>query len=236
VQNRFNHSKDRKEWMEGWKNDGSAKVCEDRRFAKASRQQWVHDYHRSEVFKQADSIRKKKPESRERQRERLKLDRIENPEKYRVYEANKQAKIKSEPGRKLANQLRLKLLKALKGTWDSKRLRDHSDFAGIDDVQSHFASKMTGCMTLANHGSVWHIEHGVAICWYDHDDPEDVQRCWSKANLSAMLASENREKWYKIDDAIANSVGPSNWPKSWNGVLPTHEEREAMYRDIHGSK
>ena len=76
------------------------------------------------------------------------------------------------------------------------------------------------------------MDHVIACKWYDHRDDEDVRRCWAKSNLVPMEPRANMSKNITIpDDATLRRVGAAHWPKAWNGVPPTEEQREQMYRE-----
>ena len=100
--------------------------------------------------------------------------------------------------------------------------------------ESHFLKHMSKMakkigMSLKDHGKVLDCEHKIPIQAYDFRDPEDVKRCWSESNVRMMLSKENKEKSIKIIDELVLEVDPSCWPKSWNGKIPTDDEKEAFY-------
>ena len=123
--------------------------------------------------------------------------------------------------------------KMLKGTRSTSRtLYSYTEFADAEDFVAHMATRVREGMTMENYGEVWHVEHRIAKCWFS-DDPEDVRRCWSYANIDAEFGEENLKKSCKIIDHLCVEVGQQYWPLSWNGRLPTAEEKIGMYRAKH---
>ena len=47
-----------------------------------------------------------------------------------------------------------------------------------------------------------------------------------------MTKEENKEKQYKIIDSFCTEAGSDRFPKSWNGAIPTEEEKEAFYARV----
>ena len=99
-----------------------------------------------------------------------------------------------------------------------KRLRAHFD--------AHFDRTW---MTRDNYGrhekglppkTRWQIGHRIAKSEYDHTDPEEVQKCWSLANLFPQCAKENNDqgKKYLPPMEVLLMLRPI-WPKKWNGQL-----------------
>jgi hypothetical protein len=44
--------------------------------------------------------------------------------------------------------------------------------------------------------------------------------------------SEGQEKSIKIIDSFCIEVGSDRFPKSWNGAIPTQEQKEAFYARV----
>jgi hypothetical protein len=64
---------------------------------------------------------------------------------------------------------------------------------------------------------------------YDFDNPEDVLRCWSPANITAMTHHDNMEKSWKLTDHWIASAGPACYPRSWQNCPPTDEMKKAHH-------
>lgn len=104
-------------------------------------------------------------------------------------------------------------------------------FQDVDDLVEHLQALFKEGMTLENYGSVWHIEHRVAKCWYSKSE-EDIRRCWSRRNVVPEFASDNWKKGITIIDSICHSVGSMHWPEGWLGVLPPPSQRPEMYAKV----
>jgi len=144
-------------------------------------------------------------------------------------------RLRDDPAKRLAWNIRVRMYSTLKGTLhQSATVIRNTEFPDLPSIRTHFESQLTGEMTMDNYGSVWDLEHTIALIWYDHNDPEDVKRCWSRSNLRPMLCKDNRQKSYKIDDLLCNSVDLQCWPKAWNGCIPDSEEKKRMYARVRG--
>ena len=54
-------------------------------------------------------------------------------------------------------------------------------------------------MTLENYGSVWQIDHCLAIASFNFLDEKEMKTCFKWINLRPMYCSENISKGDKID-------------------------------------
>jgi len=90
------------------------------------------------------------------------------------------------------------------------------------EVAAHFESTFEPWMSHENYGAYhsgddynvkWNIGHRIPKAAYDHSNPEDVKRCWSRANLFAQCARENAESQDKapIEVNQLKSVWPTGW-------------------------
>ena len=139
----------------------------------------------------------------------------------------------ADPALRLMERLQVKLSMMLSGQkLSSKTVAANTEFKSAAELAAHLGSLMpkSSSMTMDNYGAVWHIEHAIARCWYDPTNPEDVRRCWSKANIRPMLGPENLQKGILIDDDECMRVGEAYWPSAWLGVLPTCAQKERMYK------
>jgi hypothetical protein len=84
-----------------------------------------------------------------------------------------------------------------------------------------------------DHGEVWQIDHKIPQEAFNFNDPEDVKRCWSPANVHAMTKEDNNAKLYKIIDEFCLQVGSDHFPKSWNGAIPNQKQKEIIYARVH---
>ncbi len=67
--------------------------------------------------------------------------------------------------------------------------------------------------------NVW--DHRIPKSAYDHSDPEDVRRCWSKPNMHPMHSTANKEKLTTLLPEEVAKVPQELWPKAWEGVART---------------
>ena len=75
--------------------------------------------------------------------------------------------------------------------------------------------------------STWTIDRKIPEEAYNFDDREDVLRCWSPANVTAMTHPDNMEKSWKLIDSWIHSAGPACFPLAWQNRMPTDEMRKA---------
>jgi protein-arginine kinase activator protein McsA len=127
-------------------------------------------------------------------------------------------KLRNDPAARLAWNMRVRLRGMLSGqVRSSKTLFANSDFTSFAEVYEHFEKQLTGVMTMQNYGKVWHVDHRIPVDAYDHSDPEDVRRCWRKANLWPMLGPDNCSKSNKIVPWQCVLAGLECWPRKWAG-------------------
>ena len=85
---------------------------------------------------------------------------------------------------------------------------------------------------MSEHNKTWTVEHKIPCSAYDHSNPIDVKRCWSRANLEALTLSQNQSKSFTIVDAKCIEVGPDYYPVSWNGLIPSKEQKQKWYESM----
>lgn len=140
---------------------------------------------------------------------------------------------RSNGGERMRSALATKLSVMYSGKYSSQTVTTLTDFASVADVQAHFASRLSDGMTTENYGTYWTIDHTIACAWYDHDDADDRKNCWSRLNLMPMLRFGNQSKGVTLPSDDVLLPLKSVWPKSWNGMVPSKEERLAFYRRTH---
>ena len=183
---------------------------------------WNKEYH--EEYEKTDKCKKRRQE----------WAKTENGKRNSRIQGQKLVqRLRENPDRRLAWNIRVRMYATLKGRLhQSATIIRNTEFPSLESLKAHFEEQLSGEMTISNYGAVWDIEHTIALIWYDHSDPEDVKRCWSKQNLRPMLARENSKKSYKIDDDTCRSVDPMFWPKAWNGRIPDREQKREMYKRV----
>ena len=86
-----------------------------------------------------------------------------------------------------------------------------------DDVRAHFVQQG---LVLQEYGSSWTVDHKIPKSEYNHNDPEDVLRCWSAGNMCGLPPKQNKEKWVRLIRDVVDTVPVPCWPKAWGGILP----------------
>lgn len=114
--------------------------------------------------------------------------------------------------------------------------------ASNEELRAHFESTFEPWMNWSNQGrkkaggnsEAWQIGHRLACAFYDHSNPDDILRCWNKANLFAQDADENHRLKVKMpDDAVLEKLRALNLlPCAWNGIVPPAAQRAAMERTV----
>lgn len=82
-------------------------------------------------------------------------------------------------------------------------------------LRAHFAE------AVGQHGVDWAVDHHIPRSAYDHDDPEDVKRCWSPANMHPMNPKANKEKANTVLPEHVAQVPAEFYPKAWAGLART---------------
>jgi hypothetical protein len=67
-----------------------------------------------------------------------------------------------------------------------------------EEFRQHIASQFTDGMSWANHG-YWHLDHILPVASFDHDDPEQVKRCWNVSNFQPLWGRHNLQKSKKLN-------------------------------------
>jgi len=107
-----------------------------------------------------------------------------------------------------------------------------TSFKSETHFRAHIRKSFRPGFTMANHGPKWHIEHKVPVEAYDFANPVDVKRCWSPENVRTTTPQENTEKSFKIIDSLCGEVGAARFPLSWNGAIPTAQQKDAFYASV----
>lgn len=91
-----------------------------------------------------------------------------------------------------------------------------TEFKSAEEVREHVHSTLDPSMRVDDYGVTWEVDHKIARCEYDHDDPEDVLRCWSRANIKAEWITDNRSKNSRIVESVVATVPHGQRPKQWS--------------------
>jgi hypothetical protein len=121
---------------------------------------------------------------------------------------------------KLATDLMNGFARMMRGG-DSPKTIKATSFRSAADARAHMREQLSDGMTTSNYGSVWSVDHRIPKSAYDHSDPEDVRRCWSKPNMHPMHSTANKEKLTTLLPEEVAKVPQELWPKAWEGVART---------------
>ena len=141
-------------------------------------------------------------------------------EKCRVYSKSDKGKLvrqRTYKKNKLCHDLMNGLARILRGG-DSPNTLKHINFGTSMDVRAHFRSKLAEVgedVKMADFGTKWTVDHSIPKSKYDHENPADVLRCWSKSNMRPMDTQANREKSDKLLDDYVALVPDSARPLAW---------------------
>ena len=109
----------------------------------------------------------------------------------------------------------------------SNRLAKYTEFKTSQEVKDHLEDTFDGWMSWSNYGvhkllgpRVWQVGHRIPLREYDCNDPKDLVRCWSRANLFAQEGKENIELNSTMPPTHVLMALRDVWPLAWNGVCP----------------
>lgn len=150
----------------------------------------------TERNRQAINERKKRarktPEGLAKQRVRSIQWRLRNPEKAKqIWKRSN-----SDPKRKFAHRLRVRLSKFYRG----RNVGGALGLTGLtrDALFQHLTSQLKPGMTVENYGKVWHIDHIVPCAAFNLEDINEVRRCFHYTNLRPEFAKANMSKGKKF--------------------------------------
>jgi hypothetical protein len=119
-------------------------------------------------------------------------------------------------------------------------MSNYTEFVDHDDVVDHFKKQLKPGMTMENYGLMWSVAHKIPKCYYDFNDPDEIKRCNSKANLGCdyevwpnplgeRVNSSKGGAMPSLNDL--NSIPVSTWPKSFGSEMT--EEKRQLLRNKH---
>lgn len=152
--------------------------------------------------------------------ERVKLWRLDNPEKLEIqrnkwnasekarraknrWESKNRDKIRVQRRTRMQNNptlraeksLRVRMRAAIRAVGARKTYRSEELFGATPKaLRSHLEAGFRDGMTWENYGSVWHIDHIRPCSNFDLTDPEQQRICFKWDNLQPLLAAENLKK------------------------------------------
>ena len=104
---------------------------------------------------------------------------------------------------KLVCNLRSRTSKAFKAQ-NVRKTNKRFEFLGCSHsfFRRRIDHQLYGNMTLENYGSVWQIDHCLAILSINLLDGKEMKKCFNWINLRPMFCSENISKGDKIDNYL----------------------------------
>ena len=101
---------------------------------------------------------------------------------------------------KLAHYIRVRNNKAFKSQ-KFRKTNKTFDLLGCSHsfCKNWIIHHLYGNMTLENYGSVWQIDHCLAVASFNLLDENDMKKCFNWANLTPMYVKDNIIKADKID-------------------------------------
>ena len=142
--------------------------------------------------------------------------------------AKRQERRQASPAMRLAQNIKSLANHILAGDIEtSPTFLRHTAFKSERQFRAHMKAecKKRGLKFKAR--STWEIDRKIPVEAYDFDNREDVLRCWSPANITALTPLENQEKHWKLIDSWIHSAGPACFPLAWQNRMPTDEMRKA---------
>lgn len=102
-------------------------------------------------------------------------------------------KVKRNP---LVGSLRGKLIPWVFGTQDEW----FEEIIGTtaQEFRQYISSQFSAGMNWANHG-YWHLDHILPVASFNHDDPEQVKKCWHFTNFQPLWGRHNSQKGAKLN-------------------------------------
>lgn len=163
--------------------------------------EYYEKYGKIYWIKNKKNLTKQNKEYREKNKEKIKeYSRIKNalPKNIRQRVIRHYERLKNDLDYKIRNNLRSRVLLALKG---GKKSKPTLKLLGctVAELWQHLESKFQPGMTKENHGS-WHIDHIKPCASFDLTKPEEQEKCFHYTNLQPLWAKENMSKGAKWDE------------------------------------
>ena len=138
----------------------------------------------------------------EKERERRKIYRENNKDRFKLYYERYEAKNPhSRFGRLLRHRVRISL--------KAQDLRKNEKLvkllgASAKEVRKYIQSKFLPKMSWDNYGK-WHIDHIIPLKNFDLSKPQERYKAFHFTNLQPLLALDNLRKGSKVNDDIVRS-------------------------------
>lgn len=142
--------------------------------------------------------------------------------KYRKTDKCKAVRVRfvSKASNRIANAFSSRLSQIVKGSKSTKSIL-YTGFSTSKQLMDHLATRFENGMNRENYGKEgWVVDHMIPRILYDHEDEEEIFRCWNSCNLRPCWDRNNSSKGAKLFSEMVDQVPPEYWPKSWKGVRP----------------
>lgn len=114
--------------------------------------------------------------------------------------ARKAERKKSDPTFKLLENLRTRIVKALKGA-DKSTTTVSLLGCSIAALRIHLENLFKPGMTWENYGPVWHVDHRRPCADFKNlSDPAQQRECFHFSNLQPLFAAENLQKGDRVSN------------------------------------
>ena len=129
---------------------------------------------------------------------------------------------KKKKGAMFSARIRRHFYKLLSGSMKNSALvKRVTAFRNGASFKRHIRTTFAGNMSVQNYGTSdgsWQVGHKIAVAMYDHENAEDVRRCWSPENMFAQDSKENRLLGVKLPNENDLLALRTIWPKGWKDV------------------
>lgn len=103
-----------------------------------------------------------------------------------------QARVKADPEFCLAQRMRRRLRKALRGRCAPGTFEQLFGYT-IAELRAHLEQRFAEGMGWHNMGE-WHIDHIIPVAAFNQHDAEQFSRCWALSNLQPLWGPDNCSK------------------------------------------
>lgn len=134
--------------------------------------------------------------NKERETENCKKWHEENREHRRAYRRALYAKEKTNPDFKLKKILRNRFSKLIKGKAKQQSILKYVG-CSVEELKNHLESQFKDSMSWENHGKVWHVDHIIPLCNFDHGNEIEIYKAWNYNNLQPLFVKDNLLKGSK---------------------------------------
>jgi len=128
------------------------------------------------------------------------LLRIKNKEKLLATPEKKAEKLRAAINKKIANNIRCGIYKALKGNKNGRHWETIVGYT-LKKLKRHLEKQFLSGMTWENYGrNGWHVDHIIprSVFNYINTEDYDFNRCWSLSNLQPLWEADNIRKQAKL--------------------------------------